>query len=80
MAGINRSRLFDVGRLDYYYYLLLWYTIHTHVLFRACRVLRHNVCRPGHELGVHSAKAVLESRVTRERITNNRKLPRCWMK
>jgi hypothetical protein len=57
MAGINRSRLFDVGRLDYYY--LLWYTYNPHVLFRACRVLRHSVCRPGHELGVHSAKAVL---------------------
>jgi hypothetical protein len=35
---------------------------------------------PGHELGVHIAKAVLESRVTRERITNDRELPRCWMK
>ena len=86
MAGINRSRLSDVDRLAYYY--LLWYT-HVRVSYWFFKFSVPSLSSVATQcvspqatmgLGVHIAKAVLESRVTRERITNNRKLPRCWMK
>ena len=86
MAGINRSRLSDVDRLAYYY--LLWYT-HVRVSYWFFKFSVPSLSSVATQcvspqattgLGVHIAKAVLESRVTRERITNDRKLPRCWMK